>query len=75
MDAAYNFDNFFEHKTLEKIHGEPTTRSLQKLFKQLKRNARGVPSILGGTQTKFAQIFGHMRRGKQSSAYVWTTLE
>ena len=50
MDTTYNFDNFFEHKNLDKIHGEPDKRSLQKLFKQLKRIARSVASTLGGGQ-------------------------
>ena len=54
MDTTYSFDNFFEHKTLDKIHEEPDTRSLQKLFKQLRRNARSVPSNLGGGQ------YGHL---------------
>ena len=50
MDTTYNFDNFLEHKTLDKIHEEPNARSLQKLFKQLRRNARSVNSNLGGGQ-------------------------
>ena len=54
MDTTYNFDNFFEHKTLDKIHGEPSATSLQKLFRQLGRNARGVNSNLGGGQ------YGHL---------------
>ena len=48
MESTYNFDDFFEHKTLQKIHGEPNTKSLQKLFKQLRKNARSVQSTLGG---------------------------
>ena len=54
MDSTYNFEDFFEHKTLTKIIGEPNAKSLQKLFKQLKRNARSVTSSLGGGQ------YGHM---------------
>ena len=50
MDSTYDFDDFFEHKTLDEIHGEPDTKSLQKLFKQLKRNARSMASTLGGDQ-------------------------
>ena len=54
MDSTYNFEDFFEHKTLEKIYGEPNAKSLQKLFKQLRRNAQSVPSTLGGGQ------YGHL---------------
>ena len=54
MESTYNFDDIFEHKTLDKIYGEPDTKSLQKLFKQLKRNARSVTSPLGGGQ------YGHL---------------
>ena len=54
MPSTYNFDDYFEHKTLDRIYGEPTAKSLQKLFKQLKRNARSVTSSLGGGQ------YGHM---------------
>ena len=32
------------------MYGEPTTKTLQKLFKQLKRNTRSVTSPLGGGQ-------------------------
>ena len=54
MEATYNFDDTFQHKTLDKIYGEPDAVSLQKLFKQLNRNARSVTSTLGGGQ------YGHM---------------
>ena len=54
MPSTYNFDDYFEHKTLDRIYGEPTAKSLQKLFKQLKRNARSVTSSLGGGQ------YGHL---------------
>ena len=54
METTYDFDNYFEHKQLDKIYGEPDTRSLQKVFKQLKRNARSIPSTLGGGQ------YGHL---------------
>ena len=52
MESTYNCD--FEHKTIDKIYGEPNTRSLQKVFKQLRRNARSVTSPLGGGQ------YGHL---------------
>ena len=48
MDSKYNFE--FEHKTLDKIEGEPNAKSLQKLFKQLRRNARSITISLGGGQ-------------------------
>ena len=32
------------------MYGEPTTKSLQKLFKQLNRNARSITPTLGGGQ-------------------------
>ena len=54
MDSTHNFDDFFEHKTLQQIHGEPNTKSLQTLFKQLRKNARSVNSTLGGGQ------YGHL---------------
>ena len=54
MDTKYDFENYFEHKTLTKVYGEPTTKSLQKLFKELKRNARSITSTLGGGQ------YGHL---------------
>ena len=50
----YNFEDSFEHKTLDKILGEPDARSLQKLFRQLRRNARSLASTLGGGQ------YGHL---------------
>ena len=50
MNNTYNFKNYFEHKTLDKVYGEPTTKTLHKLFKQLKRNACAVPSTVGGGQ-------------------------
>ena len=52
MESTYNFD--FEHKTIDKIYGEPNARSLQKVFKQLRRNARSITSPLGGGQ------YGHL---------------
>ena len=54
MEATHTFEHFFEHKTLTKIFGEPDAKSLQQLFKQLKRNAQSVPSTLGGGQ------YGHL---------------
>ena len=50
MDSNYNFEDSFEYKTLDKIFGEPDAKALQKLFKQLRRNARSVNSNLGGEQ-------------------------
>ena len=54
MVSTYNFDDFFVHKTLDKIFGEPDTKTLRRLFKQLKRNARSVNTTLGGGQ------YGHL---------------
>lgn len=39
---------FFVHHPLSEIHGEPDYESLKKLKKQLKANAKAVPSTLGG---------------------------
>ena len=39
---------FFLHHPLTSIHGEPDYESLKKLKKQLKANAKSVPSTLGG---------------------------
>ena len=54
MEFTYNFDDTFQHKTLDKIYGEPDTMSLQKLFKQLIRNSWSVTSTFGGGQ------YGHL---------------
>ena len=55
METSYEFDNYFEHKKLDKIYGEPNTRSLKKVFKQsLERNSRSIPSTLSGGQ------YGHL---------------
>ena len=48
---SYNipdYTKYFEHKHLDKIHGQPTIHSIIKLLKQSKRNAQGVPTTLGG---------------------------
>ena len=39
---------YFEYKTLEKFHGQPTIETLIKIFRQLKINAQCVPTTLGG---------------------------
>ena len=54
METTHDFGNYFDHQKLDKVYGEPTTKTLQKLFKQLKRNARSVTSPLGGGQ------YGHL---------------
>lgn len=41
-------ERYFETKTLDRIHGEPTLQKLIKLFRPLKRNAQKVPTRLGG---------------------------
>ena len=42
-------DTHFEFPTLTPIHGEPTADTLIVLCKQLKANAKAVPSNLGGS--------------------------
>ena len=54
MESTYNFEDIFEHKSIDKIYGEPDAKSLQKVFKQIKRNARSINSPLGGGQ------YGHL---------------
>ena len=54
MGSTYNFDDYFEHKSVDKIYGEPDAKSLRNLFKQIKRNARSITSNLGGGQ------YGHL---------------
>ena len=47
--GAINYrDTHFEKKDLTPIHGEPTPDSLLRLKKEIKTNARSVPSNLGG---------------------------
>ena len=41
---------YFEYKTLDKIHGRPNIDNICKLLKQVKRNAQRVPTTLGGGQ-------------------------
>ena len=53
METTYNFD--FEHKTIDKIYGEPDTRSLQKVFKRLKQNLQSVTSPLDSK--KYGHLF------------------
>ena len=43
-------EEFFEYKTLTKIHGRPNLEKLLTVFKQLKRNAQRVQTTLGGGQ-------------------------
>jgi hypothetical protein len=38
----------FEYKELNKIHGEPTYETIERLHNQVKANAASVPSTLGG---------------------------
>ena len=41
-------DSYFEHPVLTEICGEPTYETLNHLKKELKANARSVPTTLGG---------------------------
>ena len=48
--SVYNLPDYctkyFKHKDLEKIHGQPNIVNICKLFKQGKRNAQTIPTIL-----------------------------
>ena len=46
--AVDYISTYFEHPTLDTIHGEPNYTMLRKLKNQLMRNASSVPSDLGG---------------------------
>ena len=46
----------FEYSELEKIHGHPDIDSLLRIFRQLKRNAQRVPTILGGGQLGYLAL-------------------
>ena len=39
---------YFQHKTLSRVHGQPIYATLQILFGELKANASSVPTTLGG---------------------------
>jgi hypothetical protein len=43
-------ENYFQHPSLTKIHGDPTYTSLSKLEKECKANGKSVTSTLGGGQ-------------------------
>ena len=52
---SYNipdYTKYFEHKNLDKIHGQPTIENIVKLLKHSKRNAQSVPTTLGGRTTR-----------------------
>jgi hypothetical protein len=49
MSASINYrENYFQHPSLTKIHGDPTYSSLAKLEKECKANGKSVMSTLGG---------------------------
>ena len=52
--TAYSFNDYFPHRKLDRVVGAPTTKTLQTVFKQLRRNARSVNTSLGGGQ------YGHL---------------
>ena len=58
--SAYNLPNykekFFEIKVLDKIHGQPNIDNIVKLLRQTKRNARRVPTTLGGGQLGYLAL-------------------
>ena len=39
---------YFQHKTLTRVHGQPTYATLRTIFDELKANASSVPTTLGG---------------------------
>jgi hypothetical protein len=43
-------DTYFQHKMLQRIHGQPIYETLQTLATKIKANAASVPSTLGGGQ-------------------------
>jgi hypothetical protein len=48
-DSHINYrENYFQHPSLTKIHGDPTYESLAKLEKECKANGKSVRSTLGG---------------------------
>ena len=47
---------YYEYKVLEKILGKPDIDSLLRIFRQLKRNAQRVPTILGGGQLGYLAL-------------------
>ena len=48
-NSSINYkDSYFEHPVLTSIRGEPTYETLHYLKKELKANARSVPTTLGG---------------------------
>ena len=46
----------FEYKELCKIHGQPDIGSLLRIFRQLKRNAQKVHTLLGGGQLGYLAL-------------------
>ena len=46
----------FEYSELEKIHGHPDIDTLLRIFRQLKRNAQRVPTLLGGGQLGYLAL-------------------
>ena len=46
----YSFEDYLPHHKLDRVIGAPTTRTLQTVFRQLRRNARSVTTFLGGGQ-------------------------
>ena len=58
--SAYNlpdyWSEYFEYKTLHKIHGQTTLESLVILFQQLKRNAQKLQTTLGGGQLEYLAL-------------------
>ena len=60
MSSSYSIRDYksthFEYSELEKIHGHPDIDSLLRIFRQLKRNAQRVPTILGGGQLGYLAL-------------------
>ena len=57
---SYNipdYTKYFEHKHLDKVHGQPTIENIVKLLKQSKRNAQSVPTTFGGGQLGYLAFY------------------
>ena len=52
MTNAYSLpdykERYFEYKELQRVHGKPTLDKIIKVWRQLKRNAQRIPTLLGG---------------------------
>ena len=60
MSNSYSIKDYrithFEYKDLDKIHGQPDTDALLRIFRQLKCNAQRVPTTLDGGQLGYLAL-------------------